>query len=433
VNSKIVIRYLVFFLLVLNFSFLSYSQVSIQLDQTSFPAGSIDITGTGSSGHEMDFYVNDNFAGEFDLIASEITELLTNEIQNYRVPLGTKLVLINNNPDTIYTLSSIGVLDETIEFQEEYEFISYELGDYTITNLETGVSKTITVFDEPVSFTFSDVEQSYFNDGSNKLGFKFKNLQTRNVITTINETITYDKFSNTITVDDFKNTTTATSIRLTGRISDTSDDLYYVLNINGIIGNTGLLQEVEVENGKFNETIRNLGEGENTIRFITTQAGIPNIFTGEEIVKVISDNSDPNFEITNYFFTTNNDRNPKKVFKEGDLILTNSNTLSLNISTDADLVNFTFNGIEDSFNSEEIINNNYALNLVEINTNFRGKNDHYVVISETGKQYIVWDEKSGFPLKLYKAINLNGLFIKPPAGASVSLVIYIMYRKKETR
>jgi hypothetical protein len=79
------------------------------------------------------------------------------------------------------------------------------------------------------------------------------------------------------------------------------------------------------------------------------------------------------------------------------------------------------------------LGNNYALNLVEINTNFRGKNDHYVVISETGKQYIVWDEKSGFPLKLYKAINLNGLFIKPPAGASVSLVIYIMYRKKETR
>lgn len=53
----------------------------------------------------------------------------------------------------------------------------------------------------------------------------------------------------------------------------------------------------------------------------------------------------------------------------------------------------------------------YPLSLTRIDYNYRGSTTYYSIESSKGTEKIIWREKDGLPLVLYRANNLNGLFL----------------------
>lgn len=53
----------------------------------------------------------------------------------------------------------------------------------------------------------------------------------------------------------------------------------------------------------------------------------------------------------------------------------------------------------------------YPISLIKFDTNYRGKTDEYIISSSKGTQKVIWRDSDGIPLVLYKANNLNGLFL----------------------
>lgn len=53
----------------------------------------------------------------------------------------------------------------------------------------------------------------------------------------------------------------------------------------------------------------------------------------------------------------------------------------------------------------------YPLSLTRIEHNYRGSTTYYSIESSKGTEKIIWREKDGLPLVLYRASNLNGLFL----------------------
>ncbi|RYJ42051.1 hypothetical protein NU09_2455 [Flavobacterium beibuense] len=54
----------------------------------------------------------------------------------------------------------------------------------------------------------------------------------------------------------------------------------------------------------------------------------------------------------------------------------------------------------------------YHFDLKPIERNYRGRNDDFRIQSKSGKEFIIWTKDDGFPLLLYKANNLSGVWIK---------------------
>lgn len=51
----------------------------------------------------------------------------------------------------------------------------------------------------------------------------------------------------------------------------------------------------------------------------------------------------------------------------------------------------------------------YSFSLIRIDKNYRGSTTYYALKSSKGTEKIIWNEKDGLPLVLYKANNLKGL------------------------
>ena len=53
----------------------------------------------------------------------------------------------------------------------------------------------------------------------------------------------------------------------------------------------------------------------------------------------------------------------------------------------------------------------YPISLTRIEHNYRGRTDEYIITSSKGTQKVIWRYDDGLPLVLYRASNLNGLFL----------------------
>ena len=53
----------------------------------------------------------------------------------------------------------------------------------------------------------------------------------------------------------------------------------------------------------------------------------------------------------------------------------------------------------------------YPISLTRIEHNYRGRTDEYIITSSKGTQKVIWRYDDGLPLVLYRASNLNGLWL----------------------
>ncbi|EKT3958598.1 hypothetical protein NTJ28_002614 [Flavobacterium psychrophilum] len=53
----------------------------------------------------------------------------------------------------------------------------------------------------------------------------------------------------------------------------------------------------------------------------------------------------------------------------------------------------------------------YPISLIRFDTNYRGRTDEYIIASSKGTEKVIWRDKDGLPLVLYRATNLNGLWL----------------------
>lgn len=53
----------------------------------------------------------------------------------------------------------------------------------------------------------------------------------------------------------------------------------------------------------------------------------------------------------------------------------------------------------------------YPISLIRIDKTYRGKTDEYIIASSKGTEKVIWRDKDGLPLVLYRATNLNGLWL----------------------
>ena len=338
------IRIIVFILFLLS-SVYTVSSIYPQFEysEQSYPSGEVDITGFASSGTQVNLYINDEFVKSKDIIDNGITILLNDSIENYVIPLGASLIFKNNNPERTYTLVIPDYGYKTLSYTQTFTFRSYEEGDVILEDTDDAMTTKISVVDSLVNFTFKDVSD-YLDDGTNNIKFVLKHpLSTK-----INEeefiySANYEKYSNTITITNFTNITQSRSILVSGNVDDSLSPLYYVLNVEDKISNLGLLNPIELVGNSFNFTLSGLKEGENIIRFISTESSNQNIFNGEKKLTVTSDTIPPEIEILTSF---------RKY--------TNEAHLELNISTDSTLLNYTFNG--ENY-SEEVENNSIVIDL----------------------------------------------------------------------
>ncbi len=337
-------KILVFLLLLTSFISLSYAEFPLfEFNENSYEPGEVIVSGQASSGVEVNLYVNDNFVGKTSVLANSKTIQLNDSIKNEIIPIGASLIFRNNNPAKVYKINISSTTFKTLNYAQSLTFSSYVEGDVLYRDEEEGISKTITIADELTNFSFSGIH-NYLVDGENSLRFVIAYpLNTKADVKEFEYTVTYDKYPNDITLTNFTNITKYREMKIEGVVSDSNSPLYYLLNIEGDITNTGVLKSIPLNGNSFNFTIPLLREGENTLRLITTNPTNSNIFNGETKVKIISDTIPPSIEFVNTLRR-----------------FTNEARLELNISTDAVLLNYTFN--EKNF-SEEVENENIKISL----------------------------------------------------------------------
>ena len=53
----------------------------------------------------------------------------------------------------------------------------------------------------------------------------------------------------------------------------------------------------------------------------------------------------------------------------------------------------------------------YLISLTRIDRNYRGTTSEYIIASSKGTEKVIWSRKDSLPLILYRANNINGLYI----------------------
>lgn len=348
------LRITVFLTLLLSFStsvFSVYPQ--FEFDDTDLPSGPIDVIGQASSGTEVSLYVNNEYVGKRDVLSQTKTVNIDEGITDQVTGIGGKIFYKNNNPVQVYKLivganaevSKGSYTDATsginIFFKEVMQVYGLSEGDILVTDDTSNINRKITVVDELIDFTFQDVED-YFEDGENTIKFVMKYpISNLSESEEFEYTLNYEKYSNEITVN-MDNVSNSREVKVNGTVLDSSSPLYYVVNQDEIV-NPGVLIPITLNGNDFSLTISNLKEGNNSIRFITTDKDNINIFNGETKKRVLVDTVPPTINIVSSF-----------------RLYTNDNDLELNISTDAVIMNYSFDNRNES---EEVEDGSVVLDL----------------------------------------------------------------------
>ena len=316
-----------------------------EYDDSSSQSGIVDIKAKSSSATQVELYINENYVGEKDIYADPVEVVLDgSEISDVSVPLGANVVFKNDADDKIYQLNISNGPIETLSSGDMLTYQVTELGDIEYTNELSGATKTISVTDSLVSFNFSDVNE-FLSDGQNDIKFvqKYpfpifeKSQEYQNVLN-------FNKYPNSINVDDYPNVTQSDKVVISGSVGDSKYPLYYTKNLDPkTIGNQGALNSVDLKGSLFNFTISGLREGENDIYFVTTEPSNNDLYTAYEKIQIILDTISPEIDINSVKFKSS--QNGKDVvlsdLKDEDYV--NSNSLILNITTDASTLNYTLN------------------------------------------------------------------------------------------
>lgn len=330
INKKINFIILIgLFLSLVNLSFGAYPQ--FDFSQTNYPSGEISVVGRASSGTQVLLSVNGEYISAKDVFANSKYENLTTEIKDVSIPIGAKITFVNMNPSNTYRLNFSNGEYAAIGPGQEYEFESYDEGTIYYTNLDSSVRKRINVVDQLVEFSFDDLTRK-FNNGENNISFTLKSPLTTLINSQDFEYIVdYQKYSNIITVSNYNPVVNTRSVEITGSVMDTSSPLYYVVNMDSEIGNRGMLQQVELENGNFNITVTYLREGNNSIRFLTFESATSDYINGEEKINVFVDTQEPSLTLLTAL-----------------KLYTNQENLLINLTSDGQTLDYTFNGKNES-------------------------------------------------------------------------------------
>lgn len=326
----------------------------LHFSQTNYPSGKVDFIGTASSGSQVYLEINGvQFSTKKDIIAPGKVVNLSGDIQNYNMILGSSIEFKNIDPSRDYGLSFDDGVTPTpiyhlISPGESYIYHSPENpGSIILRDEETSQQKSITISDTQIEFNFSDVHTALL-DGDNEVLFRVTINDDSNEF---KYNVNYDKFSVDISVDDYKKNTADNKIQVSGSISDSNSNLIYVVNNDGLLTNLGGLSKITINNGKFNQTITDLSEGENSIRLISFDPENKRIINGETKINVSVDSILPTFNIVNITYSENN--KDKVVNQEENNMYLNSNHLIFSIKTDGNKFIATINGK----NETEIIEN----------------------------------------------------------------------------
>ncbi len=359
-NVLIVVLFLSFF----SCSFAAFPDLSYT--QTSYPSGGIDVEGEISSGTQISLFVNGELAGRKDFFADSIEISLIGGITNVEVGVGQNIVF-RNDDSRIYNLiiTGDGVSEaKTLTPGDTYNFKYFQEGELLLEDDSTGEMKKITVSNVMTSFVFEGVEDN-FADGDNDVHFLVEPLNGNVDSAEFDFSVNYRKYSNTINVNGFDSVISNHEIDLSGYVVDATSPLYYGVNINGPIGNLGVLSEVVKNGNRFNITADDLREGVNTVRFVSVDSVNTDVFNGEKIIEIEVDTVAPQIEVVSVYFDVNaNDR--KQVIVEGSEVYANDNGIVMNISADAVFLDYTLNG-ENSTSSEEFVNGSLKLSLNDLN------------------------------------------------------------------
>lgn len=339
VQKKKFFTVILLMLSLISISFSAYPE--FDFSQTQYSSGEVDISGLVSPGVQLELFINNRFIKTIQT-SNTNSIYLNDNIENQNIKLGESIRFINNLTSRIYQLNITDAsIYSELNYLQELSFFPVNSGTFNYRDEQTNTQRRITVDEQTSLFNFSEMH-SELEHGTNNLTFKIKPILISFEPEEFEVEVNYNKYSNTITITNYTNVSNTRDIKIRGYVTDRTSPLNYVINIDGTISNHGALKPIEFESDSsnyFNITLLSgLVEGKNSIRFISTDAANTYIFNGETKINVKIDTQDPYIDILTDF-----------------RINTNVARLGLNISTDADVLYYTFNGNNDTFPS--IINN----------------------------------------------------------------------------
>ncbi|MFW6285929.1 MAG: hypothetical protein ACOC16_02050 [Nanoarchaeota archaeon] len=363
-KNKIIVNILIAFFLI-TISFASYPQFEYTTPSSLTSQATIDMK--TSSGTQIELYLNDILKAQQDVYAENIDIYLEgDDIEDITLPLGATLNIYNNHPTRIYNINISTGTQKILNNGDSISFQPEEISQIIYKDEEIGTQKRITVVDQLVDINFSTIQDDLIS-GENEIKivqkYPFPTYESSNEYT---HTLTFDKYSNSINISDYENVISETSVNISGSISDSDDNLYYILNKNpNNIGNLGLLSKIDLTGSLFEIIISGLRENENQIYFVTTNPSNDHLFTSLTNMSVTVDRLPPYVDIlsVNYRSSMNN-ADVKLTNNLNDDLYVNGNSLIYNISTDANVLNYTFNNKNYTSTIEDNLTT-IQLNLVE--------------------------------------------------------------------
>lgn len=337
-------RFLVFVLFFFTFCSLTYAYPQIIFTETSYSAGQVDVSGQASFGTKVLLRVNDNFVGTQDVNPTTSIVSLSGAITDLNLPQGVTLTFENQDSARTYRLDfvqdSARIGYNVVAPGSSFTFEFAEAGSVSVTDDESSETATYTIEDQLGDFTFTNIPQSYLEDGENTFDFEVI-YSLGGAPETLDEqaTVNYEQFTNTISLNSPPALSTDREVTLRGFVSEASMPLYYTKNFDGEIVNIGSLTPVELDGNNFEVTI-SLGEGENDIRFVTLASDTSLVITGELVHSIEVDTSAPSLDLLEVSFQSADDGVPVD-FSE-DIYISDS-TIFLTYATDAQRLVFSLN------------------------------------------------------------------------------------------
>jgi len=354
--SKIGI-YILFLMLTLVFvNSSSYPQFEFAKD--SLNLGNDSVFFKSSSGTQIELYINGALYAKKDIIDENRKVILNgNSIEDITIGLGGKITFFNDGSRPYIITISNGT-SKTLNFADSLIFESSIMEEISYKDDYDGTEKKIKVVDKLISSSFLGASSSLIN-GENNITFVQKFPYPTFNETKYNEyELKYEKYINKIDIDPFEEITANKSITLSGKVEYSPYPLYYTLNTDpSNLVNSGLLKSIKVSSNKFNITIDDLPNGKNNIYFLTTAENNKNVFTGYKKVEIEVDTIPPKIKIESAYIVKDKEQIVLDMSSENYI---NENKLYLNISVDAQKINYTLNNQNVS---KDVVNDSILLEL----------------------------------------------------------------------
>jgi len=389
------------FCLVFLFSFISLSFAvypDFEFTQTSYSSGTVDVTGRSSSGTQVSLSVNGIAVGVGQDIYSSAQNLTVSTLSmpSANIGIGGSVSFVNADSVNIVWLKfSNGEECVLVSGGSCVKSFSSE-GSFSVTNGNnaSATAGVIVVADEMTDFNFMGVE-NHLKNGNNEFKFVQKSGSGFSESQEFVYSVSFQKYTNVITINEFENVTREREVQISGGIGDSTHELFYTVNLNpDTLGNIGALNEIEHIGTAFNATISGLAEGVNDIYFITTVAGNNKVFTGVTATSVLVDSISPTLEILSAQFS--HEGNVYEITSYDGAYI-NGNSLALNVSCDATVINVTLNNVTsqvDVMNDSAIVTlslvkgaNNLTLTAIDAAGNI-AKQAHQINFDDTKPQIV---------------------------------------------